>query len=199
MGVSERVARLRQVSLEAKPCISAERAALITDFYEEDRGTVSAPVRRALAFRHLLENKAICILEGELIVGERGPAPKATPTYPEVCCHSLEDLDVLVEAPFEKFPVSALTGEGIEDLRRRIFDLLRIVRVYSKIPGKKADRETPFILKKGSNLRDAARAVHKDFADKLSYARVWNRSGLEGLRVNRDYVLRDEDILELHI
>jgi pyruvate formate-lyase/glycerol dehydratase family glycyl radical enzyme len=95
MGVSERVARLRQVSLEAKPCISAERAVLITDFYEEDRRTVSAPVRRALAFRHLLENKAICIVDGELIVGERGPAPKATPTYPEVCCHSLEDLDVL--------------------------------------------------------------------------------------------------------
>ncbi len=112
---------------------------------------------------------------------------------------NLEDLDVLLETPFEKLPVSALTGEGIEDLRRRLFDLLRIVRVYSKIPGKKADRETPFILKKGSNLRDAARAVHKDFADKLSYARVWNRSGLEGLRVNRDYVLRDEDILELHL
>jgi len=95
MGVSERVARLRQVSLEAKPYVSAERARLITDFYEQDIGAVSAPLRRALAFRHLMDNKAIYILEGELIVGERGPAPKATPTYPEVCCHSLEDLDVL--------------------------------------------------------------------------------------------------------
>ncbi|KPK81327.1 MAG: formate acetyltransferase [Gemmatimonas sp. SM23_52] len=93
--MSERVARLRQVSLEAKPYVSAERARLITDFYEQDIGAVSAPLRRALAFRHLMDNKAIYILEGELIVGERGPAPKATPTYPEVCCHSLEDLDVL--------------------------------------------------------------------------------------------------------
>ena len=112
---------------------------------------------------------------------------------------NLEDLIVLLETPFEKIPVSALSGEGLEGLRLRIFDLLRVVRVYSKVPGKKADRETPFILRKGSSLMDAARAVHKDFSEKLTYARVWNRSGLDGLRVNRDYVLQDEDILELHI
>jgi ribosome-interacting GTPase 1 len=112
---------------------------------------------------------------------------------------NLEELGVLLEISFDKVPVSALSGEAIEDLRRRTFDLLRVVRVYSKIPGKKADRESPFVLKKGSNLRDAARVVHKDFSDKLAYARIWNRSGLEGLRVNRDYVLQDEDILELHI
>lgn len=112
---------------------------------------------------------------------------------------NLEDFEILLETPFEKTPVSALSGEGIEDLRKRIFDLLRVIRVYSKVPGKKADKDSPFILKDGSSLMDAARAVHKDFADKLSYARVWNRYGLDGLRVNRDYLLRDEDILELHL
>ncbi len=112
---------------------------------------------------------------------------------------NLEDLDLLLESPLEKIPVSALSGRGIENLRLRVFDLLHIVRVYSKVPGKKPDRASPFILKKGSSLMDAARAVHKDFADKLSYARLWNRSGLEGLRINRDYVLQDEDILELHL
>jgi ribosome-interacting GTPase 1 len=111
----------------------------------------------------------------------------------------LDELGVLLEISFDKVPVSATSGEGMEGLRRRTFDLLRVVRVYSKIPGRKADRDTPFVLRKGSNLRDAAKAVHKDFSDKLAYARVWNRSGLEGLRVNRDYVLQDEDILELHI
>jgi ribosome-interacting GTPase 1 len=111
----------------------------------------------------------------------------------------LDELGVLLEISFDKVPVSATSGEGMESLRRRTFDLLRVVRVYSKIPGRKADRDTPFVLRKGSNLRDAAKAVHKDFSDKLAYARVWNRSGLEGLRVNRDYVLQDEDILELHI
>ncbi len=112
---------------------------------------------------------------------------------------NLRDLELLVDIPFEKFAVSALSGDGLEGLRTRIFDLLRVVRVYSKIPGKKADTDTPFVLKKGSRVMDAARAVHKDFSEKLNYARIWNRNGLEGLRVTRDYVLQDEDILQLHI
>ena len=95
MPLSERVARLREQSLGIEPYISTERAELLTEFYQQDLGLVSAPVRRALAFRYLMERKAIYIGEGELIVGEKGPAPKAVPTYPELCCHSLEDLDTL--------------------------------------------------------------------------------------------------------
>ncbi len=92
--MNARIARLRQQSLDTRPWISAERAVLVTDVHER-MGPVSAPMRRALTFRHLMEHKAICIGDGELIVGERGPSPKATPTFPELCCHSLEDLDVL--------------------------------------------------------------------------------------------------------
>jgi formate C-acetyltransferase len=88
------VARLRQQTLETKPWISAERALLVTELHGEI-GPMSAPMCRALTFRRLMERKTIYIGDGELIVGERGPAPKATPTYPELCCHSLEDLDVL--------------------------------------------------------------------------------------------------------
>jgi pyruvate formate-lyase/glycerol dehydratase family glycyl radical enzyme len=108
MSMSERVARLRQQSLEAVPTLSTERAELLTEFYQQDLGpgAVSAPVRRALAFRYLMEHKAICINEGELIVGEKGPAPKATPTYPELCCHSLEDLDILNSREKISFAVS---------------------------------------------------------------------------------------------
>jgi pyruvate formate-lyase/glycerol dehydratase family glycyl radical enzyme len=95
MPVSERVARLRQQSLDATPSISSERAELLTEFYRENVGLMSAPVRRALAFRHLMEHKTIRINDSELIVGEKGPAPKAAPTYPELCCHTLEDLDIL--------------------------------------------------------------------------------------------------------
>jgi pyruvate formate-lyase/glycerol dehydratase family glycyl radical enzyme len=90
-----RVERLRRESLDAAPFISTERAELITEAYAHTAGVASVPVRRALAFRHLLERKAIHIGDGELIVGEKGPAPKATPTFPELCCHSLEDLDIL--------------------------------------------------------------------------------------------------------
>lgn len=96
MKMTERVMRLREQSLSATETITAERAQLITRFYSsrEAQG-LSAPVLRAKAFEYLLGNKAICINDGELIVGERGPAPKATPTYPEISLHSLKDLEIL--------------------------------------------------------------------------------------------------------
>ena len=93
--MNKRVQKLREESLAARPTIDAERAVLITEFYKNQNEKLSAPVERAKAFEYLLENKALYIGDGELIIGERGPAPKATPTYPEVCCHTLEDLDVL--------------------------------------------------------------------------------------------------------
>jgi pyruvate formate-lyase/glycerol dehydratase family glycyl radical enzyme len=95
MTTTDRVTRLRQQSLEAIPTISTERAVLMTEFYQQELGMVSTPVRRALSFQYLMANKAITIGEGELIVGEKGPAPKATPTYPELCCHTLQDFDIL--------------------------------------------------------------------------------------------------------
>ena len=106
MSLSERVTRLRQQSLNAVPTLSTERAELTTEFYQQDLGPTSAPVRRALAFKYLMERKAICINDGELIVGEKGPAPKAAPTYPELCCHSLEDLDILNSRERISFAVS---------------------------------------------------------------------------------------------
>ncbi len=94
--MNDRIRKLRQLSLDAVPRISAERARLITSFYKSDTARrVSIPVRRAMAFKHLLENNTICIIDGELIVGERGPAPKSTPTYPEITAHSLADLETL--------------------------------------------------------------------------------------------------------
>jgi pyruvate formate-lyase/glycerol dehydratase family glycyl radical enzyme len=92
--MNERVAKLRQQSLELKPWLSTERAALVTDYYRNTR-TRSIPLQRAEALRNILEHKSIYIGDGELIVGERGPSPKGTPTFPELCCHSLEDFDVL--------------------------------------------------------------------------------------------------------
>ncbi|MFW9832070.1 MAG: pyruvate formate lyase family protein, partial [Candidatus Thorarchaeota archaeon] len=94
--LSERVKHLRDISVNTKPYLSGERADLLTRFYQTNGGIKSStPVTRALAFKYILENKHIFIDKGELIVGERGPAPRATPTYPELCCHSLQDLDIL--------------------------------------------------------------------------------------------------------
>jgi trans-4-hydroxy-L-proline dehydratase len=96
MNISPRVRKLREQSMNAVEKISAERAMLITQFYKSDEAReLSAPVKRAKAFEYLLKNKKLCIIEGELIVGERGPAPKETPTYPEISLHSMKDLEIL--------------------------------------------------------------------------------------------------------
>lgn len=96
MKRTKRIQKLREQSLNAVECISVERAQLLTAFYKsnESKG-LSIPVKRARAFEYILKNKIICINQGELIVGERGPKPKATPTYPEINLHSLEDLNIL--------------------------------------------------------------------------------------------------------
>ena len=112
--MTPRIQRLRRRSLDAQPRISVERAVLLTDFYQSAAArNASVPVRRALAFKHILENKAIWIGEDELIVGERGPAPKETPTYPEICLHSLADLEILDSRP--KIPYA------VDDDTRRIY------------------------------------------------------------------------------
>ena len=92
--MNERVAGLRQCSLDTRPWLSIERAALLTEFYQQG-APLSTPVLRASAFRHLMEHKTIHIGADELIVGERGPSPKGAPTYPELCCHSMPDLEIL--------------------------------------------------------------------------------------------------------
>ena len=104
MKMTERIRKLREQSLNAENRISAERALLITEFYQSGMADAEpVPVQRALAFKYILEHKYICVNEGELIVGERGPAPKATPTYPEICIHSLQDLEILNDRPKVSF------------------------------------------------------------------------------------------------
>jgi formate C-acetyltransferase len=97
--MNERTKTLREQSLATEPSISGERARLITEFYEANVGRYSPAVMRARAFHHLCEHKTLYIGRGELIVGERGPRPKAVPTFPELTCHSLQDLRVLNSRP----------------------------------------------------------------------------------------------------
>jgi len=104
--MNERTARLRRASLDAAPSIAPERACLITDFYQANEGRYSAPMMRARSFYYLCEHKAIYLGEDELIVGERGPEPKAVPTYPELTCHSVEDLQILNSRPKTSYAVS---------------------------------------------------------------------------------------------
>jgi len=112
-----------------------------------------------------------------------------------------EDLEILRELYSARFPilqVSAHTGEGLPELRRAVFGLLQLVRVYTKAPGKKLEREAPYVLKRGARLMDLAAHVHHDFVTQLRFARVWGHGRFEGQMVNRDYLLDDKDVIELH-
>lgn len=114
--MNERIKKLREQSLNAIPTLSDERAQLLTQFYKSGEAEkVSIPIARALAFKFLLENKKLCVNEGELIVGERGPEPKATPTYPELCVHSLHDLELLNSRPKVWFKVNEKTKSIYEN------------------------------------------------------------------------------------
>ena len=114
--MNERIKKLRSESLQAVNRLSAERGLLVTRFYRElSAAEDSVPVQRARAFEYILRHKSICINPGELIVGERGPAPKATPTYPEINLHSLRDLEILDRRKKVSFKVDAGTRKAFEE------------------------------------------------------------------------------------
>ncbi|NLW81283.1 MAG: glycyl radical protein [Desulfovibrionales bacterium] len=104
--MTPRIDRLRQQSFDAEPSISIERALLETRFYRDNYGRHSLPVLRALVFRDLCEKKALYLGRDELIVGERGPRPKCVPTFPELTCHTADDLHVLSTRPMTRYHVS---------------------------------------------------------------------------------------------
>ncbi len=115
--MNKRVEKLRNQSINAVNRISAERGLLVTEFYKSDHSAgVSIPVRRALALEYILKHKHICINDGELITGERGPAPKATPTYPEITLHSLKDLEILDARNKVFYRVDAATRKAYKEV-----------------------------------------------------------------------------------
>jgi len=110
--------------------------------------------------------------------------------------------EALRELYGERFPLALLSTEnleGLEEFRLTLFRELEIIRVYPKEPGKPPDRVNPVILPQGSLLLDFARAIHKDFAEHLKFARIWSKDKHDGLRVPRDHVLEDEDVIEMHL
>ena len=118
---------------------------------------------------------------------------------------NLQILEEFFSARFQIFPVSAATGEDLDRLRLISFERLDIIRVYTKAPGKKLDpASAPFVLKHGGTVLDAARAVHRDFAHTLRFARVWSSRHsrrsikFDGQMVERTHPLEDGDILEIH-
>ena len=125
-----------------------------------------------------------------LLIGNKLDAPDAR--------DGLEVLRELYGSRFPIFPVAAETGEGLAETSKALFDLLALVRVYTKAPGKKLEPTAPYVLKRGAHLTDLAAMVHHDFITQLKCARVWGHGRFEGQMVNRDYILEDKDVIELH-
>lgn len=115
-GMNDRIKRLRTESVNTVPHIYMERAELVTEAYKKYEGSVSIPELRALSFKHFMENKTLCINAGELIVGEKGDGPQAAPSFPELCCHSLEDMQVMNDRNLICFKVADKDFKTQEDI-----------------------------------------------------------------------------------
>jgi hypothetical protein len=110
----------------------------------------------------------------------------------------VETLEELLGLRFPALTMSAETGEGVEDLGAFLFRALEVVRVYTKTPGKPADEDKPFTVRRGGTVHDVARLVHRDIARKLKFARMWGDEVFDGQQVGPEHTVADGDIVELH-
>ncbi|MBW2619273.1 MAG: TGS domain-containing protein, partial [Deltaproteobacteria bacterium] len=110
----------------------------------------------------------------------------------------LELFDELMGERCPACAVSVVSGQGLAELGRLTFEALGIIRVYTKQPGKTADKGQPYTLPQGSTVLDLAATIHKEIADKFRHARLWGSSAFEGQMVPGDYVLAEGDIVEVH-
>ena len=154
----------------------------------------SAPLAQVEAIFIELESRKVVVRGNKvkaLIVGNKLDLATASENYLA--------LKNKYEGQLPIIAVSAREGVGLEELRRKIYQVLDIIRVYTKAPGKKPEFDDPIILDRGSTLEDAAASVHKDFAAKLKYARIWGSGKHDGIMAKRDHILQDGDIIELHL
>jgi hypothetical protein len=104
----------------------------------------------------------------------------------------------LYEGRLEVIPVSAASGEGLEVLHKRLWELLAVVRVYTKEPGKPPDHQKPFVLERGATVEDLAAEIHRELPQKMKFARIWGDGRYSGQQVHRTEPLHDKDIVEVH-
>ena len=137
------------------------------------------------------EEKFIVNQQKSLVVANKLDLPGARQNYEALQTKYGKKLPILA--------ISATVGTGLDEFKNETFQVLGITRIYTKTPGQKPDMEDPIILPRGSTLEDAAADVHKDFRAKLKYARIWGSGKHAGVRVKRDHILQDGDVVELHM
>jgi ribosome-interacting GTPase 1 len=177
---------------------SADAALLVVDLGDDDLVDTAQAVLDRLAGAHAelvgtlphdVDDEALIHVKTAM-VGNKADAPGAP-----------ERLEILREFFGDRFPILAVdaqTGRGLDDLGKAAYDLLEVIRVYTKIPGKPVDRTHPFTVPIGSTVLELAREVHRDFEHSLKFAKIWGTGVFEGQTVKRDHELHDADVVELH-
>ncbi len=177
---------------------SADAALLVLDLSDDDGpDSVDGTLQRLLehhvdlvsSLPHDSEDESMRHLKAALVANKLD-TPGAT-----------DRLDMMREWFQDRFPVlptSCVSGEGLESFVVQGYDLLEVIRIYTKVPGKPADRGSPFTIPIGSTVADLAIAIHRDLGDSFKFARVWGTDVFEGQTVKRDHVLHDGDVVELH-
>jgi ribosome-interacting GTPase 1 len=178
---------------------SADAALLVADLSSDDIADATEAVLSRLAEVHTelvgtlpydVEDEAVQHVKTWLVAGK---------TDAEGAADRLEVIREWFSPRFPILPISVEGGEGLDDLRRATYDLLGVLRVYTKVPGKPADRSKPFTVPIGSTVLDLAREIHRDFEHTLKFARIWGTGVFEGQTVKRDHELHDADVVELHL
>jgi ribosome-interacting GTPase 1 len=179
---------------------SADAAILLADLASDDVADASIAVLERVSASHTELVRAVA--DDGTVEGSTRQLKTVMVATKLDADGAAERLDVLREwfAPrFPIVPVSASTGEGLETLRTATYHLLQVLRVYTKIPGKPADRTRPFTLPIGSTVLDLAREIHGSFEQSLTSARIWGSGVFDGQAVRRDHELHDGDVVELHV
>ena len=184
----------------------ADGALLIVDLAEADC------LEQVEAIRHRLADKRISLLEdgapamAEMEDDSLDPFRSRLPTLliankSDQLRDPQSELEAFLELEGVRFPalsVSAETGSGLDAVGPRLFEMLGIVRVYTRVPGHPAEHDRPFTLRRGATVRDVARLVHRGLASGLKHARLWGSAGFPGQHVSPEHLLRDRDVVELH-
>jgi len=113
-----------------------------------------------------------------------------------------EDYEIFLELSELKIPcigLSTRTGRNLTSFVEKLYQMSDIIRIYTKMPGKEPDMTSPFVLPKGSPLEELAMKIHKDFTTKIKFAKIWGKDVYDGQMVQKDYVLQDGDVAEIHL
>jgi ribosome-interacting GTPase 1 len=178
---------------------NADATLLVVDLSSDDCADSLEFVKETLASKGIRLSRTLDPSEHELPRNVKPTLVVANKVDSAGAAENLEFLREIVGDDFEIVSVSATTGEGLPAMKQRVFEFLKIVRIYSKIPGHKPDMKRPFVVNKGSTVLDVARKIHREFGDHMKFARVWGSGKFDGQVVERDHVVEDGDVLEIHV